>query len=287
MYKGGRRMDLFNYHMHNHYCDGKGEPEDFVKRAIELGFKAIGFSSHAPVAIPNEWTMKQEVLSKYVEEIMGLKEKYKDKIEIYLGLEIDYIKDVIGPGDEVYKTIPLDYCIGSVHFMPIKDTGEYLTVDYTEAELRNIIENGYDGDSYKFVEAYYGFIREMAEGSKPNIVGHLDLIKKFNKNNLFFREDDPRYVKQIEKTLKVIKENDLIVEVNTGGVTRGYISEYYPSEWIIKRCKELDIPVNINSDAHVVDNLAGCFREAADQLKQNGIAEQKVLFENNWRYSKL
>ncbi|GFZ32550.1 histidinol-phosphatase [Clostridium zeae] len=280
-------MDLFNYHMHNHYCDGKGEPEDYVKRAIELGFKAIGFSSHAPVAIANEWTMKQEDLSKYVEEILGLKEKYKDKIEIYLGLEIDYIKNLMGPGDEVYKTIPLDYCIGSVHFMPIKGTGEYLTVDYNEDELRSIIEKGYDGDSYKFVEAYYGFIREMAANSKPDIVGHLDLIKKFNKNNLFFREDDPRYVEQVEKTLEVIKENDLIVEVNTGGVTRGYISEYYPSEWIIKRCKELDIPMNINSDAHVVDNLAGCFKESAEQLKKNSINEQKVLFGNTWVYSKL
>ncbi|MBK1810529.1 histidinol-phosphatase HisJ [Clostridium sp. YIM B02505] len=280
-------MDLFNYHMHNYYCDGKGEPEDYVKRAIELGFKAIGFSSHAPVDIPNEWTMRQEDLSKYVEEIIGLKEKYKGKIEIYLGLEIDYIKDFMGPGDEIYKNIPLDYCIGSVHFMPIKDTGEYLTVDYTEAELRNIIEKGYDGDSYKFVEAYYGFIREMAATSKPDIVGHLDLIKKFNKNNLFFREDDSRYVEQIEKTLKVIKENDLIVEVNTGGVTRGYISEYYPSEWIIKRCKELSIPMSINSDAHVVDNLAGCFKEAAEQLKNNGINEQKILLESKWVYSKL
>lgn len=280
-------MELFNYHMHNHYCDGKGEPEDYVKKAIQLGFKAIGFSSHAPVAIKNDWTMKQENLDKYLEEILSLKEEYKEKIDICLGLEIDYIKGIMGPGDEIYKSIPLEYSIGSVHFMPIKDSGKYLTVDYSEEELRTIIDDGYDGDAYKFVEAYYTFIREMASSSKPNIIGHLDLIKKFNKDNLFFREDDERYVNQIEKTLQVIKENNLIVEVNTGGVTRGYIKEFYPSQWIVSRCKELNIPMNISSDAHIVDNIDGCFEAAAEQLRNNGVEEQKVLFKNKWIYSKL
>lgn len=70
-------MRYSNFHTHCCFCDGKGEPEDYVRKAIELNFSSLGFSSHAPLEIPSNWNMKKEKLSEYISCIKALKEKYK------------------------------------------------------------------------------------------------------------------------------------------------------------------------------------------------------------------
>ena len=76
-------MELANYHTHCYLCDGEGEPEQYVEEAIKKGFIALGFSSHAPIPIPNDWTLRQSTLSTYKNRIEKLKRVYKNRIQIY------------------------------------------------------------------------------------------------------------------------------------------------------------------------------------------------------------
>lgn len=275
-------MNYSNYHTHCLFCDGKGEPEDYIKRAISLNFHSLGFSSHAPVHVPNSWTMKEENLNNYVEIIKSLKEKYKNKIEIYCGLEIDYFPGISGPDSQKFKKLNLDYTIGSVHFMKNKDTGEYLTVDGDEEEYERIIEVFFKGNVQAFVTEYYGLIRSMLSEHKLDIVGHLDLIRKNNKNQRYFNETEDWYKEEVFKTLQEIKKAGAILEVNTGAIARGYLATPYPSIWILKKCNELDIPITLNSDGHSPENLDAFFDESLNMLRYAGY--KQVYFMNNKRW---
>lgn len=275
-------MNYSNYHTHCLFCDGKGDPEDYIKKAISLSFHSLGFSSHAPVHVPSSWTMKEENLNNYVQTIKNLKEKYKNQIQVYCGLEIDYFPGVSGPDSEKFKKLDLDYTIGSVHFMKNKDTSEYLTVDGDEEEYTRIIEVFFKGDVHAFVTKYYCLIRRMLSEHKLQIVGHLDLIRKNNKNERYFNETEHWYKEEIIKTLKAIKNSGAILEVNTGAIARGYLTTPYPSSWILKECYELDIPITLNSDGHSPENLDAFFDESLNMLRYAGY--KQVYFMNNKRW---
>lgn len=106
-------MILSNYHSHFNLCDGKGEAYEYLDQALKLGFSSYGFSAHAPIA-DESWTLKQEDLGKYLSTVENLKKEYSGKIQVYTGLEIDYIPDKSGPSSENFKNLDLDYTIGSV-----------------------------------------------------------------------------------------------------------------------------------------------------------------------------
>lgn len=275
-------MNYSNYHTHCFFCDGKGDPEDYIKKAISLKFHSLGFSSHAPVHLPSSWTMKEENLNNYAQTIKNLKEKYKNQIEIYCGLEIDYFESISGPDSEKFKKLDLDYTIGSVHFMKNKDTGEYLTVDGDEEEYTRIIEVFFKGNVQDFVTEYYGLIRRMLSEHKLQIVGHLDLIRKNNKNERYFNETEHWYKEEIIKTLKAIKSSGAILEVNTGAIARGYLTTPYPSPWILKECYELDIPITLNSDGHSPENLDTFFSESLDLLRYAGYRQLYFIKNKKW-----
>lgn len=275
-------MNFGCYHTHSFYCDGNMWPEDYVKKAVELGFKAIGFSGHAPTNIETTWQMKKEDLLKYIDDVNSLKEKYKDEIEVYLGLEIDYVRNVVSPLDQVYKNSNLDYFIGSVHFLECGE-GKYLCVDGTASEFDELLEKGFNNDIKALVKNYYERVREMVITSKPDIVGHLDLVKKLNKENKYFNENEKWYQDEVIKTLDVIKATGCIVEVNTGGRSRGYMKEFYPSNWILKEALQRNIKVILNGDAHQPDNINAFYVEAICSLKDVGYKSQSVLYRGKWQ----
>ena len=144
-----------------------------------------------------------------------------------------------------------------------------------------------NGDVSTFICAYYDNIIDMIITQKPDILGHLDLPKKFNKDYKYFDESSDWYTTKIDEVLNIIKENGTIVELNTGGISRGYISEPYPSKDILKKIKQLGIPVTISSDAHESKNLSFYFQETVDLLKELGFSECKILLNGIFQNIKL
>ncbi len=261
-------MRFTNLHTHSRYCDGSDPLENYVKEAIKLKMQGLGFSGHAPIGFSSKWHMKKEDWTNYINEIHQLQKKYKDQIEISKGLEIDYIKNsnLTFPFDEE----TLDYTIGSVHYVGQYNDLEFCGIDYTRKEFERGLKEIFKGDIQKMVKEYYDSIIEMIQKNKVTIIGHLDLIKKLNKDNRYFNEEAKWYKEIIKNTLAVISKTDSIVEINTRGNYKGYADEFYPSNWIIKCCLKEQIKLTINSDAHNPKELLEGYDRVLDLLKELG-----------------
>ena len=274
---------LTNYHSHSHYCDGKGSLEEQVQGAIAQGLRAFGFSSHCPVWFDNQWSMKAERLPQYLAETQALKLKYAGQIELYQGLEVDFIpKDPglhpLGPSH--FPT--LDYCVGSVHYVGLNQFGQPWEIDGSSVEFLACLDSLYHSDIQAVIKKYYGIIRQMVETDPPHIVGHLDKIKMHNEARLLFEETEAWYVEEVEQTLQTIQKAGLIVEINTrGNYKRGL--DLYPSGWIIKRMKALNIPICINSDSHRPEEITASYSLAFATAKEAGYEEMRVLLGGKWQ----
>lgn len=274
---------LATYHTHSYFCDGVMHPEDYVRAAIEKGFTAIGFSSHAPVLFETDWTMKPQLLNDYIDTILRLKEKYGNRIQVYAGLETDYY-----PNSPDYRGTPgLDYTIGAVHFLYSGKADRYMVLDGTPEEFLETLDIIYDGDVEAMITAYYSLLTEMIRKRPPDILGHIDILKKNNAGNRFFSEESRWYRAAVETTLNEIKKQQIIVEVNTGGISRGYTTEVYPSLWILKIMREMGIPVVLNSDAHNPDWIDAYYEKAEKMIKEAGYTKQRVLLDGVWQDVKL
>lgn len=275
-------MHLTNLHTHTTYCDGKNTAEDMIISAINNNFKSIGISSHGPVSFDTDWHMSHNKIKKYIDEIRYLKEKYKGCIDVFLGMELDYIP---GMGfDETTKELikELDYYIGSVHYLGTLKNGYRWTVDYTLEEIKEGIKDTYGGNIQRAVELYYDLISEMALEYEPPIIGHLDLIKKNNKDNVIFDEKEDWYIKAVENCLDSIKKTSSIIEINTGGIAKGYISEQYPSTFIIEMIKEKNIPIIINSDVHDKNDILCSFEEMYKLIYDLKFESTSYLSKKGW-----
>jgi histidinol-phosphatase (PHP family) len=267
-----------NYHTHTSFCDGKKSVDEVVKSAISQDLVAIGLSSHAPVPFERKWCMKQEALPSYLEEIR--RAKLENNIQVYAGLEVDFIPEKISPAD--FRS-HLDYVIGSVHFVDEFADGEGWEIDGPYEQFLKGYDAIFKSDMRAVTSRYFDLTRQMVRDSSPEIVGHLDKIKMQNKDQSTFREDEPWYVDEIQSTLNVIRDNGCIVEVNTRGLYQGKTSTPYPSPWIIARIANLGIPVTLSSDAHHPDDLVNRFSDTASILLHAGIKKIRILTDGKWR----
>lgn len=275
-----------NYHTHCHFCDGKGDPEEYVTAAIAQGMTALGFSCHAPVPFPTTYTMPVERFAGYVSRIKALRERYRERIQIYLGLEVDFVPGIQTFQTAFYGSPDLEYAIGSVHYVDHDAEGNPWPIDAEDSTFQHGITTVYGGDVRPAVERYYALIRHMVRERSHQVVGHLDVIKKNNYHHKYFTEEEPWYQAAIEATLAVIAEHSWIVEVNTAGLTKP-AAAMYPSIAILKQCKARNIKIMINSDAHTPQDLQKHFTEAQQLLRDVGYREVYQLTPRGWESTPL
>jgi len=242
-------MILSNYHTHSTFCDGKDTPEEIVTQAIKLGMTSIGFSSHSYTSFDTDSCMSVEGTEKYKTEINRLKVKYKDKINILLGIEQDYDSDF--PAED------FDYVIGSVHNLFVGD--RYYPLDCSAEILHNLIDEHFDGDAYSMAEYYYEKVSEIYEKTHCDIIGHFDLITKYNENGEFFDENNPRYIEAVDSALNKLFKTPAVFEINTGAIARGYRKTPYPSAFICEKIISHGKDLIISSDCHDKDFLLASF----------------------------
>lgn len=270
-----------NYHTHSSYCDGKSSVEDLIDKAESLHVGWLGFSSHAPLPFDCAWCMKRERLEEYVNKIATLKSKRE--LELYAGLEVDYIPGRIGPKDFQ----GLDYTIGSVHFVESFPEGRGWEIDGPHAHFLEGLERIFSNDIKQVVQRYFALTRDMVIHSAPTIVGHLDKIKIQNIGNKFFTEEESWYRDEMKSTIDVIGKSGCIVEVNTRGIYQKKTAVPYPSPWVLELIHKKNIPITISSDAHYCDDLINQFGSTAILLKQIGFQEIHVLSHGQWKACKF
>jgi len=275
-------MSGFSFHTHTNYCDGKAQAVAFVKRAIDLQMKAIGFSSHAPIPLDVSWSMAEDQLKNYVSEVRELGYKYDDELDVYLSLEMDYIPGMTKPFAQVKEAYGLDYTIGSVHLVKSPVENEFLFLDGPDTNYVQGLECLFDGDVKKMVKAYFNQINEMITEQKPDVVGHIDKIKMNNKGR-YFSENETWYQNLLNESIDVLKESDCIVEINTRGLYTKKSPDFFPDARFIKACHKNNIPVTISTDAHHPDELLLYFDGAAKILKESGYDSVWVYDKGIWK----
>ncbi|MBW5448984.1 histidinol-phosphatase HisJ [Cohnella sp. CFH 77786] len=251
-----------DYHTHHVRCGhAVGTLEQYIESAIAQGMVQIGLSDHMPLLHVDpasyypEMAMPMDELPRYVEECLKLKEKYRDRISVRVGLEGDYIE---GHEDEIAKIIeayPWDYVIGSVHFLGTWDVTDFRQVHNWEG--RNI---------FQVYEQYYGAVRKAAAAGLYDYIGHIDAIKRFG----YRPEEDTAELE--ESALQAVAKHGLAIELNAAGIHTA-AKEMYPSPRILKRARELGIPVTYGSDAHHPDRVGQKAEEAERILRSSGINE--------------
>lgn len=275
-------------HTHTELCDGNGTVEDYCRTAFEKGFVSIGFSAHAPITkktrLVSDWHLPDELFEKYCFLVHQAQNDWKGKLDVYHGLEVDYIKDYISPSDDDIQILQLDFIIGSVHCVlpqnadidwPKKflQNEELLCVDGNEAEFQALIAYGWNGDAFALVKSYWDAVIEMCRLGKFDVLGHCDLIKKNNGDNKYFSTKDSRYLRYVEELGSVIADTGIVAEINTGGINRGRIQECYPSLDILRIFRKKNIPFTINADAHFPSHLGGNYDTARRALIEAGYTD--------------
>lgn len=240
-------MELFDLHVHSVFSDGRDTPRDIVISAIEKGVKTLGFSDHSYTEFDERYCIQRDKQAEYIRTINELKNEFSDKIEILCATEQDF-----------YSTAPTtgyDYVIGSVHYVLID--GEYIPVDETADILKQAADKYFSGDILSLCEAYFENVGKVYEKTKCDIVGHFDLITKFNEQEQLFDENDPRYIRAYRKAVDKIITDCKVFEINTGAISRGYRTTSYPSENIRSYIRQKGGKFILSSDSHQKETL--CF----------------------------
>ncbi|MBQ4599869.1 MAG: histidinol-phosphatase [Clostridia bacterium] len=244
-------MILQDLHTHTVYCDGQNTPEDMVRAAIEKGMSRIGFSGHCYTFFDTSYCMSEDGVKEYCAEIAALKEKYRGQIEILCGVEQDYYATA--------STAPFDYVIGSVHY--VRAGEEYLPVDESEQTLLRGVKKHFGGDFYAFAERYFAVVGDVLAKTNADIIGHFDLISKFNEGGRLFDERHPRYVAAYQAAIDKLLPYGKPFEVNTGAISRGYRTHPYPSRAMLEYIAEKGGSVILSGDSHSKDALCCAFEK--------------------------
>lgn len=263
-----------NLHTHSTYCDGKDSIEGMIQSAIAQGMDSVGFSGHSYMFYSPDHSMSIAGTEEYIKEVRAMKEKYKDKIDIFCGLEFDmYSTDV--------DLSCYDYVIGTAHYLLID--GKHVGFDRTAPIVDGIIKEYFGGDGMKYAKMYYETLAQLPKFGKFDILGHADLICKFSEKENFFDESDPVYQKYAKDAIDALTGQIPIFEVNTGAISRGYRTTPYPSPFLLKYLKERGWNATISSDCHDARYLKQSFEQAGELLKSAGFREYYVLTKDGFK----
>ena len=254
--------------------------EDFIRFALSEGFTSYGFSSHAPLPFSTAWTMEWDSMDDYLAEFHRLKAKYAGQIELYIGLEIDYLNEESNPSVVRFRELPLDYRIGSVHLL-YDDKGEIVDVDVTADKFCRVVDKHFNGDLVRVVHLYYDRLMRMVELGGFDIVGHAD---KMHYNASAYHPgllDEPWYDALIQGYFDAIARKGYIVEINTKSYLE--LGTFYPNERYFPVLLEKGIRVQVNSDSHYPERINNGRLQALMALQASGYHTVTEMYNNEWK----
>jgi histidinol-phosphatase (PHP family) len=271
---------LPDLHIHTPYCQhAKGTMDETVLKAIDMGLPEIGFTGHMPyppgfVEPAPDCVIPENLYPDYLKEVEALQSRYGSRIRINLAVEIDYFDRYAAWTGEQVRKQPYDYIIGSMHIV------DGVALDYEENVLKADLDKlgGVDG----LWERYYQTMEKLIRSELCQIVGHFDLPKKFSITQT--RKDFTDYIVYL---LELIRENNLVVEINTGGKDRSFPKEFYPSNTILELARDKHVDITLGSDAHAPEDVGRYFVEATELLRSLGWKTVAVFRNREKAYLKI
>ncbi len=249
-------------HTHSTFCDGKNTLSEMAEAAYRKGIKVLGFSSHSYVAYDG-FGMKNDAVADYIKEINSLKKQYDGVMDILCGCELDSLSD-LDYGGGVFE-----YNIGSAHFVT-DERGVSYPVDCSVQKLLNGRDMGFGGDMRSMVESYYKQFVEFVQRAKPTVIGHFDLIGKYNEDKSLFDYQEKWYRDITINAIDAMLFCGSVFEMNLGKIARGYGESPYPSIQLIEYIKSKGGKLIITTDAHKSEHLDLYVEEAEVLLKKAG-----------------
>ncbi len=253
-----------NVHTHTLWSDAANTVEEMIQSALESDFTSLGFSDHG-AAFYDKAGMRDE--AGYRAEVLRMKVKYAGQIEIALGYEHDFHAKAV-------DLSPYEYIIEAVHFLNKGDV--YIPIDLAADELQSGIDLLYGGDPYAMAKAYFADVCQSMIDVKADIVGHIGLITKFNEVKPLFDATDERYLSGAREAIALAAEKDVLVEINTGAMSRGYRTTPYPEPELLRLLKSLGGRITITSDCHRAGFLDYGFDQAIEIAKAAGFTESWI-----------
>jgi len=253
---------LANFHTHTTFCDGKNTAEEMVQQALALGFTQLGFSGHMDPDIHMD-------IQAYFKEIRRLADIYSDRIEILCGVELDSLYDP-GCADGA------DYIIGSTHFLDVQSEIP-MSVDNTEEYMAHLANRFFAGDYYELAKAYYELEAQVYDRTHCDLIGHFDLVTRFNDEMHFLDENEPRYWIPALTAMEHLVKQGIPFEINCGAVNRNRKRELYPNRFLLRHLREFGGEIFINSDAHQRELLDGGFDIAVRTAIECGFTHVNIF----------
>ncbi len=241
-----------DYHMHSTYSDGRRSLGEYVAEAEKKKIDEIGFSDHIYLE-KRQWSMDHANLPKYVSDIETLKNN--SNISIKTGLEVDFVPDRMDSLMRLIEQWNPDYLIGSVHH-----------VGYWLLDSEREIDEWKKREVDQVYTQYFDLVQVMAKTQLFDIVGHLDLVKKFGHRP----KDD--LTDLMLRTVETIGKSGMCVEINTSGL-RKPCHEIYPSEKLLRMCFNNGVPISFGSDAHAPEDVGNGFDQAIALARRVGYEE--------------
>jgi histidinol-phosphatase (PHP family) len=257
------KLPVSDYHMHTPLCGhAVGEPEAYVERAREVGLSEIGFSDHAPlVSGPDpRYTMSYAELPKYQAMMDRVRAKFPD-YTIKVGLEADFVPGFEDKTQAILDAYPYDYVIGSVHFIEnwaFDDPDPPQNLKWKEKDVDTVYRD------------YYRLLRGAAKSGLFDIMGHVDLVKKFG------HRPAGNLRTEVEETARTFRKSGVTVEINTSGL-RKPVKEIYPSLDVLKVYRSQDVPITFSSDSHDPGDVGRDFDKAAELARAAGYTEYRLF----------
>ncbi|NHN30297.1 histidinol-phosphatase [Paenibacillus agricola] len=252
----------FDLHTHHERCGHAiGTIRDYVEAGIQNGLSVIGISDHSPYfasAVDREQpgiAMAKSEFSLYIAEVLRLKEEYSGKIDVLLGVESDFFPEHIQLYKQMYDQYPFDYIIGSVHL-----SGGVSIFN------KNRFKGLTDIQLVEQKEIYYDLIEQSARSGVFQILGHIDAMRAY------FTPFSAVPTESVDRTLKIIGEQDIAIEINTSGKTKA-CGGWYPVDAVLERALHYGVRVTFGSDAHVPERVGDEWDDVSKRLKEIGFKD--------------
>ena len=271
------------------YCDhAKGELFEVLEAAVEQGYHTYGVSEHAPrlgdhLIYPNERQMGWDVakithdFERYVHDIFPLAQQFSDRLTVLCGFEIEVVPEdrYVEIMSGYRKQYPFDFIVGSVHHL------YEISIDGPIEDFEEIVKRA--GSLEKTAILYYEAVGRMIESMKPEVVAHLDLVRRNAPSNESV--ETPAIKKAAEKTLEIVLANDCILDLNTAGYRKGLIHPY-PAPWLLQRAHDMGIGLCFGEDSHGPHDVGAGIDDARQYLLNHGIETVRVLNKENGKVVK-